>query len=173
MRDLVSLRIFAEGGGAMNATIAALISGGAGAGTVTAVHQAARQALHGAPRMDVAGMRALRRWVPGFSGLRHKKQYRLTLAGDLAANTLYYALVGAGRPRSPLLRGTWLGAVAGVGAVYLTPALGLGRKPVRRRPQTPWMAFGWYLLGGIAAGALQHVLTSARRSGDDLSAFAT
>lgn len=144
----------------MNATVAALISGGAGAGTVTGVHQLARKAVHGAPRMDIAGMRALRKWAPQFNKLRRRQQYRATLAGDLVGNTLYYALVGAGRPRAPLLRGTLLGAVAGIGAVYLTPALGLGRRPVRRRAQTPWMAFAWYLLGGVAAGALQRALMS-------------
>ena len=105
-----------------------------------------------APRLDRVGQRALARGLrrAGRTPPRGRARYFAAMAGDLAANTLYYSLVGAGASR-PWLRGLALGAGAGAGAVTLVPRLGLGRRAVRRTPATALMTVGWYLLGGLAA----------------------
>lgn len=144
----------------MRELLTAAASGAAGAGTVTAVHQAARAWVKGAPRMDIVGMRGLRKLLPATRGLSRRDQYRATLLAELISNTAYYSLVSLGGRRS-LGLGTALGALAGAGAVALTPALGLGRWPVLRRRSTPWMTFSWYLFGGVVAGALNRLI--ARR----------
>ena len=61
-----------------------------------------------------------------------------------------------------LARGAALGAVAGLGAVVLPPLMGLGSRPSARTPQTAAMAFGWYLLGGLAAAAVHRGLASVQ-----------
>jgi hypothetical protein len=141
----------------------ALISGAAGAAALTAVHQAARDSIPHAPRMDVLGMRALAR------GSRHagmrppsgRRLYETTLAGDLVANSLYYALVA--KSRHPMRAGLALGAAAGVGAVLLPPVLGLGRAPHADAPSNWAMTVAWYTIGGLVAGAVQQAIGAGRR----------
>lgn len=131
-----------------------LLSGATGALAVTGAHETARKKLRKAPRMDVVGMRALKRTLKsaGLRPPRGKRLHRATLAGEVLSNGLYYGLASGLGSRRPLLRGTLFGALAGVGAVYLTPILGLGRREVRRSRATAWMAFSWYLLGGVVSG---------------------
>src|SRR5690606_25116376 len=77
-----------------------LASGLAGAVVLTAIHEAARRVISDAPRMDVVGMRAVSR-LYGLSGRQPPsvaRLYRITLAGDLIANGLYYSAVGTGNP---------------------------------------------------------------------------
>ena len=131
-----------------------LLAGAAGAATLTALHQAAVALVPRAPRMDVLGMRALDRAAHAAGAETPQPLYGLTLAGDLLANTLYYSLVGAGRPEGAWTRGAALGLAAGVGAVALTPLLGLGRAPSGRTPATAAMTVAWYTLGGLAAAAV-------------------
>jgi hypothetical protein len=131
--------------------------------TVTALHQAARRLLPlTAPRLDVLGMRSLARgyWLLGRRAPKGRRLYRQTLVGDLLANSLYDALVAVGRSPRPLLRGTLLGGLAGVGAVVLPPRLALGRLPTRRSAATRRMSVLWYLLGGLAAAATARGLGS-------------
>jgi hypothetical protein len=139
----------------------AIISGFLGASTLTLIHEGARRAVPNAPRMDLLGMRAIDR------SLRQVDQtpptgvelHRTALAGDLFFNTLYYALVGAGRPERAMTRGVMLGLAAGVGAVVLPGLLGLGTGPSRRTPATAIMSIGWYLAGGLAAAYANHALS--------------
>ena len=79
------------------ALLRSLASGAVGALTLTAIHEAARRRVSYAPRMDVLGMRALRQVVPGLQHERPRSSRlrRLALAGDLAANTLYYSAIPA------------------------------------------------------------------------------
>ncbi|MFT3916860.1 MAG: hypothetical protein QM704_23085 [Anaeromyxobacteraceae bacterium] len=130
------------------------LSGAVGAAVLTRVHEVARRFVPGAPRMDVIGARGLDR-VLGAAGLarpRGRRGYAATLAGDLVSNTAWYALVGWGRAAHPMRRGLLLGLAAGAGAVVLSPALGLGQRPVARAAWTPWMTVAWNGLGGLAAG---------------------
>lgn len=134
--------------------IGALLAGAAGAATLTAVHQVARRYRADAPRMDVLGMRALARGARAadMDPPQDGRLYRATLAGDVVANTLYYAM--AARSRSPVRAGLTLGAAAGVGALVLPPAMGLGRPPHVESWANRGMTVAWYTIGGLVAGAI-------------------
>jgi hypothetical protein len=140
-----------------------LAAGFAGALALTALHETVRHLRpHDAPRMDVLGMRALRKLL----GKAHAPQpddetlFDLTMAGDILSNGLYYSLVGSGR--NALARGLALGALAGAGGVLLPGPLGLGEAPSGRTPQTQAMTVAWYTVGGLVAGL---VAQSLRRKG--------
>jgi hypothetical protein len=140
----------------------ALISGFAGACTVTLINETARQFIKDAPRLDVLGKRAI-----AFPLMKadiepppNRELYWITLASDIAANTLYYSLVGLGEEKNALRNGMFLGTAAGVGAVALSEPVGLGDEPVNRTPQTELMTVGWYLAGGLAAAAIYQSLSN-------------
>jgi hypothetical protein len=144
--------------------LTALTGGLAGALIVTAVHEAARRVVPGAPRLDTLGRRAI---VKGMRRMNLKppsgaKLQRLALAGDLVSNSLFYGLAGAGAPGGDWLRGSLLGLGMGLGAVALPGTLKLGRWPTRRSPATKVMTVGWYLAGGLAAAAVSHWLRGRR-----------
>lgn len=144
--------------------IAALGSGLAGALALTAVHETARQQVSTAPRMDMLGMQAIE------NGLRSvnvqpphgKSLYELALAGDIVSNALYYSMVANGKPEGALVRGAMLGLAAGLGAVTLPKPLGL-QPQINRTNATHAMTIGWYLLGGLAAGAAYQMLSRGRQ----------
>jgi hypothetical protein len=142
----------------------ALFSGLAGASTLTTIHQAAQRLLPNAPRMDVLGMRAIARSLRAVDQAPPPGQqlYEVTLVGDLLANSLYYSLVGVGRPQGAPARGAGLGLLAGLGAVALPGPLGLGQAPSNRTPATTVMTIAWYLLGGLAAGLVYRLLDGSR-----------
>ncbi len=135
-----------------------LWSGLAGAATVNLANETARRFLPDAPRMDLVGEHALTRILRavGAGPLKGRKLYAAALAGDLISNTGYYGAVA--RSSRPVLSGLMLGAMAGAGAVGLTPKLGLGKAEVQLTPRTAWLTFGWYLAGGLVAGVLARVL---------------
>jgi hypothetical protein len=140
----------------------ALLSGLAGATALTLLHETVRRIRRDAPRMDTLGRRAI---VAGMEavGLEAPPQDRLqavALGGDMVSNTLYYSLVGLGRPS--LARGAAIGATAGLGAVVLPPLMGLGHRPGARTPQTAAMTFCWYLAGGLVAAAVHRGLSTQR-----------
>lgn len=138
----------------------AITAGAVGALVLTAIHQLGRAALDHPPRMDVVGRRALRRGArPLGVRLRRREAQRWALAGDLATNALYYALATRGSAARAPWRGTLLGAIAGMGGVFLPGPLGLGRAPSSARPSTAALTVAWYALGGLAAGV------AARRMG--------
>ncbi|AYA38239.1 hypothetical protein D3Y59_15045 [Hymenobacter oligotrophus] len=135
----------------------ALISGLSGSVVLTLVHQAARQATPDAPRMDILGMRGLRKILSAADAPQpdHKTAYNITMAGDLLVNGLYYSLVGTGS--DAWLRGAALGVAAGVGGVLLPGPMGLGNGPSNRTPQTQLMTVAWYTLGGLAAAGMSRL----------------
>jgi hypothetical protein len=125
----------------------------AGAVSLTLVHQGARAVLKHPPRMDVLGMRSIKKlskWL-GLPTPRGRALYQQSLIGDLISNTVYYALVSMGRPRHIYLRGALLGALAGLGAVVLPPYLGLGKQPSRAKRSTAFFTVAWYTLGGLGS----------------------
>jgi len=138
----------------------ALLAGLAGSLALTGVHQAARLVTTRAPRMDILGMRAVAEAyrTAGETPPPEDELYRLTLAGDLAGNALYYALAGMGRPGREWRRGLLLGLGAGIGGVVLPPLVGLGSEPSARTPQTAAMTVAWYTLGGLVAAATARAL---------------
>jgi hypothetical protein len=136
-----------------------LTAGFAGALVLTALHETVRRLRpEDAPRMDVLGMRGLRKLL----GKAHAPQpdddtlFDMTMAGDVLSNGLYYSLVGSGK--HAVRRGLLLGVAAGVGGVVLPGPLGLGEGPSNRTPQTQLMTVAWYTAGGLVAGAVARAL---------------
>jgi hypothetical protein len=139
-------------------------SGLAGALALTAVHETARQQISTAPRMDMLGMQAIEN---GFRAAHAQPPqgsalYELAMVGDIVSNALYYSMVAAGKPEGALVRGAMLGLTAGLGAVVLPKPLGL-QPQLNRTNATHAMTIGWYLLGGLAAGAAYQMLSRGQR----------
>lgn len=150
---------------------AALGSGFLGACALTLLHETIRRFVPHAPRMDILGERAIVKgmeWAD-YEPPRGETLHQVALAGDLAANTAYYSLVGLGAPESAMARGAAIGLVAGVGAVVLPGPMGLGTEPGSRTAATGLMTVALYLTGGLVAGAafgqLGRVTHSGRRDG--------
>lgn len=141
---------------------ASLAAGLAGAVALTLVHESMRRVTPNAPRMDVLGERAIAKSMRAF-GVRPPREprlHQLALVGDIATNTLFYALVGRGP--GAWLRGAFLGTLAGVGAVLLPPVLGLGRWPRGTNRATKFMTCGYYVTGAITAAAASRGISAAR-----------
>jgi len=135
--------------------VPSLASGLVGATALTLVHQAAKHLFRDAPRMDIIGRRAIAKGMESVGQEPAKRAALQTsaLVGDMLLNSLYYALIGAGRVRHPFARGSTLGTMAGIGAIMLPPLMGLGRKERGHTPEGKAMTIGWYLIGGLAAAA--------------------
>ena len=136
-----------------------LIAGFAGSIALTALHETARRLRpNDAPRMDVLGMRGLRKLLGKANAPQPDDEtlFDLTMAGDVLSNGLYYSLLGSGR--HAMARGLALGSLAGVGGVLLPGPLGLGAAPTNRTPQTQAMTVAWYTVGGLVAGAVARAL---------------
>ncbi|MCB2409424.1 hypothetical protein [Hymenobacter lucidus] len=141
----------------------ALASGFAGALVLTAIHETARRISPDAPRMDVLGMRGLRKIIDKAEAPQPNTDtlFNLTMAGDILSNGLYYSLVG--RSKKAWGRGALLGLAAGIGGVVLPGPLGLGDAPSSRTPQTKLMTVAWYLLGGLAAAGASRLWSRAAK----------
>ncbi len=143
-----------------------MLSGLAGALALTAVHETARRLIADAPRVDTLGRRAIAFGLEGI-GVEPPSEDALqaaALSGDVASNTLYYALVGLGPAAWAVPRGLGLGVAMGLAAVALPPAIGLGREPAAGSPRTATLTVAWYALGGLAAGATFQALAARRQS---------
>ena len=141
-----------------------LIGGFAGALALTLVHETARRLRpEDAPRMDVLGMRGLRKLLGKADAPvpDHDTLFNLTMAGDILSNGLYYSLIDTGKQALP--QGLLFGLAAGIGGVLLPGPLGLGTAPSGRTPQTKAMTIAWYTLGGVVAGAVGQALRRARK----------
>ena len=147
--------------------LSSLMSGAAGAVALTAIHEVGRRQLPYAPRMDVLGMRALRRIVPAFEHERPRSS-RLrawALAGDLLANTIYYSAVPAKTSARTWGRAAALGLGAGVGALLLPEPMGLGTPPESEKRANQAMTVAWYVLGALVAAAAANGIRHDRISG--------
>ncbi|WP_018479990.1 hypothetical protein [Pontibacter roseus] len=138
----------------------ALAGGLAGAVVLTVAHETLRRFVPQAPRMDVLGMRAIAKTMkkvgkePPADGDLHT----WALVGDVISNSLYYSLAGTGK--GAWLRGGFLGASAGAGALLLPGPMGLGSDPSNRSTETQAMTVGLYLLGGLVAAAVGSAIAS-------------
>ena len=146
-------------------TESAMEGGATAAATLTILHEVVRRFNPDAPRMDELGMQALTKIfkklhmeVPDQDQL-----YLLASASEMATNSLYYALAGAGSKNNVWLRGALLGALAGIGAVVLPGPLGLDGSASSRTPKTKLMTIAWYLVGGIVAAAVTQELDRRQR----------
>jgi hypothetical protein len=113
--------------------------------------------------MDTLGRRAIASGMEaaGFDPPAEDRLQAAALGGDVLSNTLYYSLAAIGEPS--LARGAALGGAAGVGAVALSPLMGLGYRPAARTPQTVAMTIAWYLFGGVVASAVHRGLQGPGR----------
>lgn len=139
-----------------------LVSGVAGAATLTLIHETAKQFVPGAPRVDVIGMRAIAKPMrrAGYHPPSRDRLYYVTLLGEVVSNSAYYAMAGVGDRRDALRRGAMLGLIGGVGAVVLPPLVGLGRQPHHRNPWTQMMTVAWYTAAGVVAGLTAQALAT-------------
>ena len=133
----------------------ALVSGFVGACAVTLINETVRQFVKDAPRLDILGKRAIAYPLmeADIELPPNSRLYWYTLGSDLAANSLYYSLVGLGDRKNAMRNGAILGLVAGLGAVALPEPLGLGEEMTARTRETQLMTIAWYLAGGLAAAA--------------------
>ena len=133
----------------------ALVSGLAGAATVTFLNETVRRvAPEVAPRMEILGMRAMK---AGFEAADaevppRRDLIKIAFGGEVASNTAYYSLVGLAKPENAVAAGATLGLAAGLGAVFLPGPMGLGEAPSTRTAGTTAMTVAWHFAGGLVAG---------------------
>lgn len=142
----------------------AMGGGIAGAVALTLIHEAARRLTPDAPRMDLLGMEALAKTLDSADAKvpREEKLFKITMAGDILSNSIYYSLAGFGNEHQAILRGAMLGLAAGVGAVYLPKPLGLNTAPASRTPQTKLMTVALYSTGGLIAGVATKLIENKK-----------
>lgn len=126
-------------------------AGFAGAAALNILHQTLAHFDKDAPRVDLIGEEAVRKTlnktnipVPERTTLTG-----LTLAGDLIANTGYYATIGAGNHKNIFMRGAGIGLLAGIGALKLPAPMGLDDAPVNHSTKSKILTVALYTLGGI------------------------
>ncbi len=132
----------------------AMGGGIAGAVVLTFVHEIVRRLNTDAPRMDLLGMEAIANTLDSVDAKipAEDKLFKITMAGDIIGNSLYYSLAGFGNEQQAIIRGVLLGLAAGLGAVYLPRPLGLNEAPANRTVQTKIMTLALYTIGGTVAG---------------------
>ena len=134
-------------------------AGLAGALVLTATHQILQKIYEDAPRMDLMGEEAVTK-ITDKTGthIPQKNLYGITMAGDIAANTLYYALAAIGKSKKTTLQGTMLGLAAGIGGVFLPKHMRLTNAYSDRTPATRLLTMAIYTLGGFVTGKIADVL---------------
>lgn len=134
----------------------AIAGGIAGATALTLLHETIRRIDADAPRMDLLGMQAISKSLKAVKAEVPDEDslFKITMAGDIVSNSLYYSLAGIGEKQNALQRGALLGLAAGFGAVYLPKPLGLDEGPSSRTAETKLLTIGLYLVGGLVASAV-------------------
>jgi hypothetical protein len=136
-------------------TLQALAAGLAGAVALTVTHQLLHKSFDDAPRMDLMGEEALLK-VSEKTGvdIPAENLYGITMAGDIAGNSIFYALTALAGSKNATAVGLLLGLAAGIGGVYLPKHLGLTNAYSNRTLQTKLMTIAIYTLGGLVSGKL-------------------
>lgn len=140
--------------------LSAIGGGIAGAVALTLLHETVRRFDTDAPRMDLLGMEAIAKALDSADANipEEDKLFKITMAGDIISNSIYYSLAGVGSEDRAILRGAILGLVAGLGAVYLPRPLGLDESRSNRTANTKWMTVALYSFGGAVAGVVSKVM---------------
>jgi len=137
----------------------AIGSGIAGATIITLIHEALRQFVPQAPRMERIGMQAVEKILNKTGQPTPKNDnilYGQALIGDLISNSAFYGLTAIGK--KPWLVGLLAGLGAGIAAVTLPKPLGLDGENANKTPATTAMTIGLYTLGGIVAAGVASLL---------------
>jgi hypothetical protein len=144
--------------------LSALGGGFAGAAALTLLHETVRRVNANAPKMDKLGMEAIGKSLNSADVPvpEEKTLFKITMAGDIISNSLYYSLASIGNERKVIVRGALLGLAAGFGAVYLPKPLGLNESPSNRTRETKLMTIGYYLFGGLVASAASKLLENSQ-----------
>ena len=133
--------------------LSAIGGGLAGACALTLLHEITRRIDKDAPRMDLLGREAIAQGLR-FAGQNppdSDKLQKVTLLGDILSNTLYYSLAAAGHKKYVMPKGTVLGLVAGLGALFLPKPMGLNPAHSNRTLKTQVLTTSFYLVGGLVA----------------------
>ncbi|RYE20816.1 MAG: hypothetical protein EOP45_10475 [Sphingobacteriaceae bacterium] len=140
--------------------LTSLAGGLIGAYALNWLHQTIKQNDPDAPHVDELGMEALSTGMEtmGIEPPTGKKLYDWTLTSDIVANTMYYSLAGIGGSKGAPTRGTFLGLLGGLGAVYLPEQMGFNKETTNRTTRTQFETVGLYTFGGIVAGLAMRVL---------------
>jgi hypothetical protein len=128
-------------------------SGVVGAASVALLNHVGSRYLPRAPRLDILGLQLAAAAFNklGIQAPRGPSMKVLALVGSLVSNSMFYGLVGLGKPRTAWLRGGALGLAMGLGVLALPAALGVGERETGRTPMTKAGTLAWYALGGILA----------------------
>lgn len=143
----------------MSVPFKGFIAGASGAIVLTALHEVVHRTRPGAPRLDVLGMRAIARVMGRTQDEASDQLHKLALGGDLAANSMYYGMVGTFGSGAALATGAFLGVAAGLGAATLPKPLGLGGDAVNHSRKAEVITVGMYVAGGLVAGAVYRALS--------------
>jgi hypothetical protein len=141
--------------------VKAILGGFVGACALSLLNESARKFIDDAPRLDILGKRAiaLPLMKAGQTPPRDSELFWISMAGDIALNTLYFSLASLGDEEKIFQNAALLGLAAGVGTVILPKHLGLGAEPSGRTGQTQLMTVAWYLAGGLAAATAMRALS--------------
>lgn len=144
-----------------------IIGGLAGAVALNLLHETVKRLDPDAPRIDLVGAAGMNKLMEraGEQPLEGNALYAATLAGDIVTNTLYYSTIGAGNRRHLVRRGITVGLSAGLGALVLTRKMGFDDTPITRTNKTKLMTVGYYIFGGVVAGATIKALRKKTLSG--------
>lgn len=137
-----------------------MLGGLIGAIALNVIHQVAKRIDPEAPEIDKIGEEALAKTIraTGNEPPHGNNLFLATLGSDVAANAVYFSMIGKGGKKNMLLRGAMLGAAAGIGTLQLTKPLGLDDAPVKKSRRTQAMTVAWYLAAGlITAGVLKAI----------------
>ena len=133
-------------------------SGVVAAATVAGLQQLTRRLMYDAPRLDVLGERLIEKAFARFGRKPPESARALSwVLGNVGSDTLLFALVGAGAPRRPFVRGALVGAVTGVAALVVPPALGISTKYTARTWRTALTTVGLYVAAGLSAAGATRV----------------
>ena len=143
----------------------AIAGGVAGATVLTLLHETLRRVNSNAPRMDRLGMEAIDKSLKAVNAEVPEEDdlFKITMAGDIISNSLYYSLSGIGGEDQVLVRGALLGLAAGLGAVYLPKPLGLDESASSRTAETKLLTVALYFTGGIVASGVSKLVERYER----------
>lgn len=132
-----------------------IISGLAGAISVTLLHELTRKIYPGAPRLDRLGEQATAKLIKSAGGNApsEEKLYGPALVSDVAANALYFGIAAA-NAKHPVRTATIMGITAGLGAINLPSKLGLNKEFSAGTKEQKFITLALYTIGGIITGAV-------------------